>query len=276
MVPRTSVVAIGRDATLQDLLQEVADSGHSRYPVMGESLDEIVGLVEFKDLAEPLSAGVLKLDQSIQPWIRRAEAVSEEMPLNELLELMRQSGQTMVIVVDNFGGTAGLVTIQDVVAEIIGETREPESPEEPAIQQIDEQTYLVQAQTDLEEVNEIIGMQLPLSEEYQTLGGFVIYQMQKIPKIDEFFHYENWEIRVKLAEGPRLERIQIRRDLPSEEPTELPADDEPTPDAWDNRPSTDNLPPWTHRNNGNASPPPPDDTHSPRRIWPPDADSPDS
>jgi CBS domain containing-hemolysin-like protein len=211
MVPRTSLVAIAKDATFQDLLEEVANSGHSRYPVMGESLDEIVGLIEFKDLAEPLAAGVLKLDQPIQNWIRPAQFVPEEMLLNELLELMRQTGQTMVIVVDNFGGTAGLVTIQDVVAEIIGETHEPESPEEPDIQMLDQQTYLVQAQTDLEEVNEIIGLKLPLSEEYQTLGGFVIYQMQKIPATGEQLHYENCELTVESADGPRLERIQVRR-----------------------------------------------------------------
>lgn len=210
MVPRTSLVAISREATLQELLQEVSQSGHSRYPVMGESLDEIVGLIEFKQLAEPLTAGLLRLDQSIADWVRPAQFVPEEMPLNALLDLMRRSGQAMVMVIDNFGGTAGLVTLQDVVAEIIGDTHEPESPEEPSIRALDEQTFLVQAQTDLEEVNEILRLSLPLSEEYQTLGGFVIYQLQKIPSIGEQLCHENAEITVVSAEGPRLEQIQIR------------------------------------------------------------------
>jgi CBS domain containing-hemolysin-like protein len=137
--------------------------------------------------------------------------VPEEMLLNELLDQMRRSGQTMVIVVDNFGGTAGLVTIQDVVAEIIGETHEPESPEEPNIRILDEQTFLIQAQTDLEEVNEFLNLMLPLSEEYQTLGGFMIYELQKIPTIGEQLLYNNCQITVESAEGPRLERIQVRR-----------------------------------------------------------------
>ncbi|MCU0526220.1 MAG: hemolysin family protein [Elainella sp. Prado103] len=224
MVPRTSLVALPKEASLLELLQEVSASGHSRYPVMGESLDEIVGLIEFKQLAEPLTVGLLNLDQPIEAWIRPAQFVPEEMPLNELLDLMRRSGQAMVMVIDHFGGTAGLVTLQDVVAEIIGETHEPESPE-PSIRVLDEQTFLVQAQTELEEVNDTLRLTLPLSEEYQTLGGFVIYQLQKIPSVGEQLCYENTEITVMSAEGPRLEQLQLRYLEPpsAEEPTEYEA-----------------------------------------------------
>jgi len=223
MVPRTSLVAVSREATFQELLQEVAESGHSRYPVTRESLDDVVGLIAFKDLAEPLVAGTLQLDQPIQSWIRPAQFVSETMPLNELLDLMQRSGQPLVMVVDNFGGTAGLVTIQDVVAEIIGETHEPESPAEPNIRVLDDQTYLVQAQTDLEEVNDFLNLELPLSEEYQTLGGFVIYQLQKIPAVGESLTYETYEMTVESGEGPRLGHIRLRRLEPSmiSEVTEL-------------------------------------------------------
>jgi hypothetical protein len=118
----------------------------------------------------------------------------------------------MVVVVDEYGGTAGLVTLQDLVAEIIGDTREPEGDdEEPTLQILDEQTFLVQAQTDLEEVNELLELDLPLAEDYQTLGGFLIYQMQKIPTEGEQLHYANYEMTVESADGPRLERILIRR-----------------------------------------------------------------
>ncbi|MFM7428066.1 MAG: hemolysin family protein [Elainella sp.] len=232
MVQRTSLVAVAQQATVQELLQEVAASGYSRYPVTRESLDDIVGLIAFKDLAEPLTAGTLQLDQPIQAWVRPAQFVPEDMPLNELLALMQRSGQPLVMVIDEFGGTAGLVTIQDVVAEIIGDTHEPESPDEPSIRALDEQTYLIQAQTDLEEVNELLELELPLSEEYQTLGGFVIYQLQKIPAAGEQLSYENCEIRVESADGPRLERIQVRRLLPPDPASPAsPAPDQPLPDA---------------------------------------------
>ena len=214
MVPRTSLMAISREATFQDLLHEIAESGHSRYPVMGESLDEILGIIYFKELAEPLVQSVLTLDSLIHPWIRPAQFVTEYMPLNELLSFMQQRGQAMVMVIDEFGGTAGLVTLKDLVAEIIGEARE-ESPAEPSIQVIDDQTFLVQAQMNLEEVNEFLALDLPLADEYQTLGGFLIYQMQKIPVVGEQFLYNTCKMTVETAEGPRLDKIQIRRQLPT-------------------------------------------------------------
>lgn len=215
MVPRTSIVAIAKDATFQELLHEVVSSGHSRYPVMGESLDDIQGIIHFKELAAPLMQGHLTLDQSFQAWVRPAQFVSENIALDDLLRWMRRSGQPMVVVVDEYGGTAGLVTLQDLIAEIIGETPEPDgSDEEPTVQILDEQTFLVQAQTDLEEVNELLELDFPLAEDYQTLGGFIIYQMQKIPNEGEHLQYGNYEITVESADGPRLERIRIRRLAP--------------------------------------------------------------
>lgn len=215
MVPRTNIVDLPKDATFQALLCEVASSGHSRYPVIGESLDDICGVIYFKELAEPLAQGVLSLDTPIQAWVRPARFVPEYMPLNELLQLMRRSGQAMVMVVDEFGGTAGIVTIQDLVAEILGSDHEPESQEEPAFQILDEQTFLVQAQLDIEEVNELLNLELPITEDYQTLGGFIIYQMQKIPTPGEQLTYGNLQLTLASAEGPRLHQIRIHRLEPS-------------------------------------------------------------
>ncbi|MBD2461675.1 HlyC/CorC family transporter [Oscillatoria sp. FACHB-1407] len=210
MVPRISVVAIDQDATFQALLHEVAQTGHSRYPVIGESLDDIVGIIYFKELAAPLVEGVLALDSPIQPWVRPAQFVPESVPLKELLRLMQRAAQAMVVVVDEFGGTAGLVTIKDLAAQIIGEVHDPED-EEPPIQLLDDRTFLVQAQMDLEEVNELLKLDLPLTEQYQTLGGFIIHQFQKIPTAGEYFRYADLELTVTSAEGPRLHQIRIER-----------------------------------------------------------------
>lgn len=211
MVPRTSIAAIPGDATFKTLLEEITTSGHSRYPVTGESLDDISGIIYFKELAEPLVEGSLTLDTPIQPWIRPARFVQEYMPLNELLHLMQRSGQEMVFVVDEFGGTAGLLTIKDLTAEIIGDASEPGSSEEPTVQILDEQTFLVQAQLHIEEVNELLNLTLPITEEYQTLGGFLIYHLQKIPAEAESLRYEGFDFTVVSAEGPRLHQIQIQR-----------------------------------------------------------------
>ena len=117
----------------------------------------------------------------------------------------------MVMVVDEFGGTAGLVTLKDLIAEIIGDNSEPESPEELPVQILDEQTFLVQAQMDLEEVNELLDLNLPLADEYQTLGGFLLYQFQKIPLQGETLNYDNLDLTVVSAEGPRVHQIRINR-----------------------------------------------------------------
>lgn len=248
MVPRIGIVSLPKNATFQELLHEVATSGHSRYPVTGESLDDIVGVLHFKELAEPLARGTLTLNSPLQDWVRPAQFIAENIPLNELLQLMQRSGQAMAIVVDEFGGTAGLVTLQDLTAEIMGETHESESLEEPDIEALNEETFRVQAQTDLEEVNDLLNLDLPLSENYQTLGGFLIYQMQKIPTTGEELRYGKYEMIVESAEGPRLQRILIRRPEPTIDLVEIPLEEaaaleavEPTRDIWDTPQATDDL-----------------------------------
>jgi CBS domain containing-hemolysin-like protein len=214
MVPRTSIVAIPNTATFQTLLEEIAETDHSRYPVTGESLDDIRGVIYFKELAEPLSQGQLALETPIEPWIRPARFIPEFMPLSTLLPLMQRSRLAMVIVVDEFGGTTGLVTLKDLIAEIIGDHPEPESTQELAVQILDEDTFLVQAQMDLEEVNKLLDLHLPLIDEYQTLGGFILYQYQRLPLQGEILHYDNLELTVVSAEGPRLDQIRIHRHEP--------------------------------------------------------------
>jgi CBS domain containing-hemolysin-like protein len=213
MVRRTSIAAIPINATLQTMLSEIAQTQHSRYPVIGESLDDIRGIIYFKELAEPLSQGNLSLETTIDSWIRQARFVPEGMPLSELLPLMQRSHLAMVIVVDEFGGTAGLVTLKDLVAEIIGDNPKPESTDKSPIQIIDNHTFLVQAQMNLEEVNEVLELNLPIIDEYQTLGGFVLYKFQKIPQKGEILYYDNLELTVVSADGPRLDQIRIHRQI---------------------------------------------------------------
>lgn len=210
MVPRTQIVGISRSATLHDVLLEVAQSGHSRYPVIGESLDDIRGILQFKELAEPWAAGSLPADIAIQSWIHPARFVQEGTPLSELLPLMKRSRQSMVIVVDEYGGTAGLTTLKDLVEEIIGSSLDSAAEQNLKIRRLDQQTFLVQAQQDLEEINHRLNLSLPLSEDYNTLGGFLIFQLQKIPIQGETIIYDGVELTVISTDGPRLHYIQIR------------------------------------------------------------------
>ena len=209
MIPRTSIHAISRTANFKTLLNEVVKTKHSRYPVTGDSLDDILGIINFKDLALPLAQGNLTSETSIEPWIQPVRFVSESTLLSELLPLIQRSHQPMVMIVDEFGGTAGLVTLQDLIAEIIGDETENSNQEEVTLQMLNENTFLIQAQMNLEEVNELLDLNLPLAEEYQTLGGFLLYQLQKIPNQGETLHFDNLDLTIVSAEGPRLHQIRI-------------------------------------------------------------------
>jgi CBS domain containing-hemolysin-like protein len=231
MVPRTNVIAIPETATFETVLNEVSTTEHSRYPVKGESLDDILGILDFKELALPLSQQGLKLNDPIEPWIKPVRFVPESMTLDELLSLMQRSCLKMVVVVDEYGGTSGLITLQDLIAEIIGDDGESETDDLFSVQMIDDRTFLVDAQMNLEELNEVLDTELPLADEYQTLGGFLLYHWQKIPASGETLNYQNLEFVVVKAEGPRLTQVRIRRLDPEPEidlaflPPESPDDD---------------------------------------------------
>lgn len=206
MVKRTNIVALPISATFQALLPEMTATGYSRYPVVGKSLDDIRGIIHFKELATPLTAG--NLDFELQPWIRPALFVPEHTPLSELLPLMQRSQLAMVIVVNEFGGTVGLVTIQDLIAEIIGNVGADTGE---LMIYLDEQTFLVQAQLNLADVNQLLELNLPIKNEYQTLGGFLLYQLQKIPALGETLHYQDIELTVVATVGPRLHQIKLHK-----------------------------------------------------------------
>lgn len=211
MTPRTSIATISRSANFQNLLDEIAISGHFRYPVIRESIDDILGLLDFKQLLKPLAEGHLTPNTPIATWIRPVRFVPEVMLLGELLPLMQRTSEEMVVVVDEYGGTVGLVTLQDLTAEIIGDLYDASDSEEITMQMLDERTFLVQAQLPLEDVNEVLTLDLPVTDEYQTLGGFLIYQLQKIPAVGEVLRYRDLELTVVSANGPRLDQIRIHR-----------------------------------------------------------------
>ncbi|MEG4318398.1 MULTISPECIES: hemolysin family protein [unclassified Microcoleus] len=210
MVPRPSIVALPKTGTFQNLLDEMAISNHSRYPVTGDSLDDIIGIIGFKQLAKPLAEGLLSPDTPIVTWISSVRFVPEMMLLGELLPLMQGSSEEIAIVVDEFGGISGLVTLRDLIAEIIGRTYESRDSKEIALQVLDDRTFLVQAQLNVDDVNQILNLDLPITDEYQTIGGFLSYQLQKMPAVGEVWRCENAELTVVSVCGPRLDQIQIQ------------------------------------------------------------------
>ena len=211
MVPHNRLIAIPSTATFEELLLQVVNRGYSCYPVEGDSSDDIRGLIDFKDLALPLAEGQLNLTTPIKSWLKPVRFFPETTPLNELLTVMQESFLKMVIIVDEFGRTAGLLTLKDLIGEILGTFSPSDQSGILEYQILDESTFLVQAQMNLEDVNKALNLSLPLADEYQTLAGFILHHWQKIPRVGEQLYYQNLEFTIISKVGPRLEQIKIYR-----------------------------------------------------------------
>ncbi len=210
MVPRPRMTTVPATATWRLVMEHVAQTNFSRYPVTGISTDEIIGIVHFRDLAKPLAAGRISLDSPIKSLIRPPVFVPEATSIDELILQMQASGTAMSMVVDEYGGIVGLLTRKDVIAKILGEQKE-DYPKPSPILPAGKDTFLVQAQINIGELNNSLQLNLPLADEYQTLGGFLMYRWQQMPQIGAPLKYQNLELTVVLTDGMRLDRVRIHR-----------------------------------------------------------------
>jgi len=212
MVPRVDVVAVRHDAPLGEIVDLVLEEGHSRIPVYRETIDHIVGVVYVKDLFRYLRDGHTQITAA--EVMRPAYYVPETKKVDELFQEMRQKKVHLAIVVDEYGGTAGLVTIEDVLEEIVGEIRDEYDVEEaPPLVRLDEHTALVDARMHLEEVNEALGITLP-TDEVDTVGGLVYSRLGHVPTQGEEVTVNGVRIRVEELEGQRISRVRIQRITP--------------------------------------------------------------
>jgi CBS domain containing-hemolysin-like protein len=210
MVPRPRMATIPAVATWCMVMDQVAQTNFSRYPVTGTSTDEIIGIIHFRDLAKPLAAGRITLDSPIQAAIRPPVFVPEATSIDELILQMQASGTAMAMVVDEYGGIVGLLTRKDVIAKILGEQKE-DYPKPSPILPAGKDTFLVQAQISITELNNSLQLNLPLADDYQTLGGFLMYRWQQMPKLGEPLRYQNIDLTVVYTDGARIDRVRIHR-----------------------------------------------------------------
>lgn len=206
MTPRTDINAVPVDATFDDVRAAILQRGHSRVPVYEGTIDHIVGVVYAKDLLrlepdEPFDA---------RRVMRRAPYVPESKTLDELLDEFRATKVQIAIVLDEYGGTAGLVTIEDILEELVGEIDdEYDQKPPPAINRVDDDTLEVDARVHISEINEELEIKLPEEEDYDTIGGFVFATLGKIPAAGEEFKHENVAFRIVAAEPRRINRLRI-------------------------------------------------------------------
>ena len=196
-------------ATFQDLLKEVSITQHARFPVIGDSLDDIRGMIDFKTCLCFLADDSINLATPLTEFIKPIRFFNQSTLLSDLLTTMQKFRLKMVVIVDEYGGTSGLVTRQDLINEILGGETGKKGEDNSLIKIIDEHNFLVAAQIDLDELNDLLDFDLPLIDDYQTLGGFLVYHWQKIPQLHESFYFEKYQFTIVDVDGPRINQIKI-------------------------------------------------------------------
>ncbi len=209
MTPRTDIVAVEVNCDLQTVLKTINTAGHTRVPVYEENIDKIIGLIYAKDLLTEI--GKDPADFKLRDKLRDAYFVPETKPLRALLHEFQNQKLHIAVVLDEYGGTAGIVTLEDILEELVGEITDEyeKSPPEP-IKKIDQNTIEVDARTYVDDLNDQFELNLPEDEDYETIGGFVFSHLGYVPKTGESFDYENLKFTIATAEARRIKRIRIK------------------------------------------------------------------
>lgn len=209
MVPRIDITGLDVDSNVQEAIDIFNKSGHSRVPVYEETIDEIIGLLYAKDLLRTDLTEKEKTD--IRPFLRKAYFIPESKNVDELLREMQAQGIHMAIVVDEYGGTAGLVTLEDIVEEIVGEIRdEYDQGEELEYQQVSDDEVIFSGRIDLDDVYDILGVDLT-EDMADTLGGYIYGQIGRVPIGGEQIKVDGWLLTVSQVSGRRIRQVQAKR-----------------------------------------------------------------
>jgi magnesium and cobalt transporter len=211
MVPRSHMVVLDLDDPPQSLVKTIIESGHSRFPVIGEDRDQVVGILLAKDLLRRFSEQSNSDDLVISDLLRSPVFIPESKRLNTLLTQFRESRNHMAIVVDEYGGVAGLATIEDVIEQIVGDIGDEHDPEAAEqIQDIDEQHFNVLALTRIEDFNERFAVALS-DEEYDTVGGLVMHELGRLPRRGEVMEFGGFRFKVLRADRRRIYALEVCR-----------------------------------------------------------------
>ncbi len=211
MVPRTEFAAISADATINEAITVITDKGFSRYPIFHDNLDQVIGILHAKDILKHLGPELEKL--SLRQIMRPVYFVPETKRVSDLLEEFRTKGIHIAVAVDEYGGTSGLVTISDLVEEIIGKIYEENLPVETSeqlIKKLDDGSYLVSGKTEIEEIEELFDIEIEHRGKFESVGGLAVFLSGSIPQTGEKFTYKNLSLSVAAADKRRVKKVRLR------------------------------------------------------------------
>jgi len=207
MIARSNMILLEEEMGIDQMLQIIIKSGHSRFPVIGDNQDEVIGILLAKDLLR--FSQIREADFELKKYLRTATFIPESKQLQILLKEFRKSRNHMAIVVDEYGRTAGLLTIEDVLEQIVGDIEDEYDPHDlPMIKEIGHQKYIVEALIRIEDFNEYFETEF-LDEDYDTLGGMLIKLQGKLPGVEEIIRIDNCTFKILEADDRRLSSIEV-------------------------------------------------------------------
>jgi putative hemolysin len=218
MVPRTEVVWVTKGTTLADFLKLYAQNPLSRFPVYEDNIDNVVGILAVKDIVMSQAKGVFNGEDTIDDLLRPAYFTPETKRVSELFAEMRDRNYRMTVVVDEFGGTAGIVSLSGLMEEIVGPVGDELAAIEKDYETINEYTFQVDGGMRVEEANEEMNLNIPEGEDYETVAGFVLNLLGHIPKQGEQIKYQNYKMVITEMRGMKIEKIRLIKEKHAETP----------------------------------------------------------
>ncbi len=208
VVPRTEIIAVTIDASIKEVLELIRKHGHTRMPVYDGSIDNIIGILNVKDLLQFWSKSFEEFN--ITSILRKAYYIPETKNIHLLLHELKERKSHMAIVIDEYGGTTGLVTLEDLIEEIVGEIHDEHDVEEDAFTAMSDGTVLVDGRVEIEEFEEYFDVSIPEGK-FETLGGYIFHLIRKIPVPGEIIRDDKFEMTIESADERSIKRVRIAR-----------------------------------------------------------------
>ena len=210
MVPKVDMVTFGIDEEINAIIEKIIASGHSRYPVLGQERDEVKGILLAKDMLPKIYGGIEEF--SLSEMLRDANVVPETKKADSLLEEFKKDRSHLAVVIDEYGTISGLVAIEDILEELVGEIEDEHDIDEEEIIKISQNIYTADAKVEIEDFTEFFNLNIdPLEIDAETLGGFIISELGVLPKKGDVVKIENLSIKVTHADDRKIDKVQITK-----------------------------------------------------------------
>jgi CBS domain containing-hemolysin-like protein len=212
MVPRQQVFAFDIKLSVEEIIEEIYKIGYSRIPVYENSIDNIIGVLYSKEV---LKSYYKNPDFKINELLHKVHYVFESKRISEILTEFQKLHIHLAVIIDEFGGTQGIITLEDIIEELVGEIQDEDDDEKPIVEKKDDETYIIQATQSLADINEFLKYPFKLSENYQTLAGLLLSKLNRVPKVDEKIVYENYELTILKLQRGTIQSVQLKNIKPN-------------------------------------------------------------